>query len=227
MSSDLEMFACTVYSCRLSRGACAERHREASKSPREHTYGPTLRWSRCGECEVGAAHARGDRPDVDVAALVRREEVEVPKITMVEHEGVTKPLSEWATEAGLGRETLRKRLDGGMSMSEALAKPVTKGGRPPSAQPSEAAAQKRAERARKAEPKPDPAPKRRPIADAVKLGKSIERAQANARARAAGDDVREMLTQLSPAELLTRLGYPVEDAGIVPAGRLLLVRGAV
>lgn len=90
MSSDLEMFACAVYSCRLSRSACAERHREASKSPREHTYGPTLRWSRCGECEVGAAHARGDRPDVDVAALVRREEVEVPKVTMVEHEGVTK-----------------------------------------------------------------------------------------------------------------------------------------
>lgn len=192
MSSDLEMFACAVYSCRLSRSACAERHREASKSPREHTYGPTLRWSRCGECEVGAAHARGDRPDVDVAALVRREEVQA---------------------LGLTAQAIAGRIEGGWTVEDALTTP--KGAPRP------------ATSARTKPAKPDPAPKRRPIADAVKLGKSIERAQANARARAAGDDVREMLTQLSPAELLTRLGYPVEDAGIVPAGRLLLVRGAV
>lgn len=51
-----------------------------------------------------------------------------------------------------------------------------------------------------------------------------------AKARRAGEDaaaqVRETLAALSPADLLTRLGYVVEDAGLVPAGRLLLVRGA-
>lgn len=42
----------------------------------------------------------------------------------------------------------------------------------------------------------------------------------------AAAQVRETLHALSPAELLTRLGYDCEDAGLVPAGRLLLLRGA-
>lgn len=95
-------------------------------------------------------------------------------------------------------------------------------GRPRHATPSKATQQKRDQRAR------------RPICDAVRLGKSIERAQARARAMVAppsgpgileGDgDGRGPEAVSGLAATLTRLGYVVEDAGLVPAGRLLLVR---
>jgi hypothetical protein len=150
--------------------------------------------SACRDCAIGAAHARGERPDVDVVALVRREEVEVPKVTMVEHEGVTKPLGQWAREAGMDTETLRCRVKAGWSFAKALSTPVMS--------PRESGAlssgpgKTRRTRASKA-PVPTPA-----------------------------EAVRDVLASVPVVELLTRLGYSAEDAGLVPAGRLLLIRGA-
>lgn len=46
------------------------------------------------------------------------------KHRMVNYQGETKPLSQWAEEKGILRETLRARLDAGMSVEESLSRPV-------------------------------------------------------------------------------------------------------
>lgn len=53
---DVELFHCERLHVRLTRKACAERHRKASAPP-------------CGGCPIGAAHARGERPDVPLASV--------------------------------------------------------------------------------------------------------------------------------------------------------------
>lgn len=121
-----ETFHCEVYACRLTRAACADRHR-AAKRPPAVAYGPTLRWTACAGCAIGAAHARGEQPDVTIASVVARAQEVVMaqgKTTMVERGGVTKPLKEWAMEAGIKASTVHKRIASGASVEEALTRPV-------------------------------------------------------------------------------------------------------
>lgn len=222
-----EVFRCTALSCTLTRSGCGDRHLRAKnngRTPGARVNDRAIFAAACRDCEIGAAHARGERPDVMIASLTARREDDMARgqATMITHQGETKPLAAWAKEAGMATETLRKRLAKDLPMRAALTLPVKRTGRPQVETPSKAAAQKRAERAR------------RPIGDAVRLGKSIERAQARARAMVAppsgpgileGDgDGRGPEALSGLAATLARLGYVVEDAGLVPAGRLLLVR---
>lgn len=205
-----ELFRCTALACTLTRTGCGDRHVRAKnngRTPGARVNDRAIFAAACRDCGIGAAHARGERPDVTIASLTARvtetkteEGVRARGVQrMIEHAGETKSLAEWAKSAGLERETLRKRLANGDSMHDALTRPVTRNGRPPHANPSKAALQKRAERAREREPKFTATTVRPPTNDA---------------------------TVPDVALVLTRLGYVVEDAGLVPAGRLLLVRVA-
>lgn len=193
----VETFRCEVYACRLTRAACADRHR-AAKRPPAVAYGPTLRWTACAGCAVGAAHARGEQPDVTIASVVARAQEVVMaqgKTTMVERGGVTKPLKEWAKEAGIKPATVHKRIASGASVEEALTLPVAP--TDPRASSRRAAA---STKAAESEPvttivaPPSVVPRRSPVA--------------------------------SVADLLGRLGYSVTDLGEHPGGRLVLVGGA-
>jgi hypothetical protein len=119
-----ETFRCTPLACTLTRSSCAARHERANRDGRagqERLHGGAA----CVTCEVGAAHARGERPDVSIASLTaRREDDEMPKATVIEHEGVTKTLGEWARDAGLDTQTLRDRLKNKWPMATALSRPV-------------------------------------------------------------------------------------------------------
>lgn len=205
-----ELFRCTALACTLTRHGCGDRHVRAKnngRTPGARVNDRAIFAAACRDCGIGAAHARGERPDVTIASLTARvtetkseEGVMARGVhTVIEHDGETKTLTEWAKAAGMGVETLRQRLKAGDSMKDALSRPVTRGGRPRTATPSKAAVQKRAERAREREPKPTATTVRPPTNDA---------------------------TVPDVALVLTRLGYVVEDAGLVPAGRLLLVRVA-
>lgn len=236
--SALELFRCEPYACRLTRAACAERHRSASAPASSSVRGqPSLRWSLCRTCETGAAHARGERPDVDVAALVRREEVEVAGQTYT-HGGETLTLAGWAAKPavaalGLSAQAIRSRVEVGWTVGDALTTP--KGSpRPPTSAPTSAP--------RKSTKPRDEGPRKRPVQRGRKATpEAVQRVAEAIEERAAvptptrrrigdapaAEQVRETLSALSPADLLTRLGHVVEDAGLVPAGRLLLVRGVV
>lgn len=212
--SAIELFACEPYACRLTRSACAQRHESAQRAGRPSPVAvpPSLRWSLCRTCEVGAAHARGERPDVDAAALVRREEVEVGKTYTNGFQTLT--LEGWAktpevAALGLSAQALRSRIEHGWTLADALSTP--KGAPRPGTSATKKSTKPRDEEPRK---KSIVSPRKRAPMPVPELEE------------ASAEQVRETLTALSPADLLTRLGYVVEDAGLVPAGRLLLLRGA-
>jgi hypothetical protein len=46
------------------------------------------------------------------------------KVNMLTHNGVTKPQRQWAREAGMSRDTFRKRVARGMSIDDALGVPI-------------------------------------------------------------------------------------------------------
>lgn len=132
-SAHPETFRCIPLGCTLSRESCGARHQAARTGPRPSAV-PRMSLigakGTCGTCEVGAAHARGERPDVTIASVVARateakaaktEVVEMPRQKMITHEGVTKSLGQWARDAGLDTETLRRRLKAG-ALGVALAR---------------------------------------------------------------------------------------------------------
>lgn len=199
MSALPEVFRCTALSCTLTRSGCGDRHLRAKnngRTPGARVNDRAIFAAACRDCEIGAAHARGERPDVMIASLTARRENDMARgqATMITHQGETKPLAEWAKEAGLKPETLRKRLAKDLPMRAALTLPVKRTGRPQVETPSKATQQKRDQRARR---------------PGILEGDGDGRGP-------------EALSGL--AATLTRLGYVVEDAGLVPAGRLLLVR---
>lgn len=62
----LELFDCTPLSTKLSRSACAQRHKQAKRDARGER-GPQrsaklIGWQRCTSCPIGEAHARGEAP---------------------------------------------------------------------------------------------------------------------------------------------------------------------
>lgn len=224
-----ETFACPhITSLKVTRHGCASRHERAKNGgrvPGARTNERVVFAKDCERCEVGAAHARGERPDVTIASTVARvtetknEEGVMPKVTMIEHGGETKPLGAWADQAGLGRETLRKRLAAGMSMKDALTKTPGRGGRPKVAEPTKATQARREQRARAKAPLDATVEATRGVRGP--LPRLLDVARAKGVAERA---IVEMGSADHAAEVLARLGYDVEDAGIVPAGRLILVR---
>lgn len=123
----------------------------------------------------------------------------MPAAKVYTHDGRTMTLRQWSEEPGpqklgLSLDTIRKRVELGKSIGEAISQPLgpAKGGSRPR--------------------------KRLTVEQVTAIAERLE--------QRAAEQVRETLTALSPADLLTRLGYVVEDAGLVPAGRLLLLRGA-
>lgn len=201
-----ETFRCLPLGCTLTRTSCGARHEAARAGPRPSAVPrATLVGAKgtCGVCEVGAAHARGERPDVSVASVFARIEskakTEVGHMPMPakmhKHNGHERSLKDWQESAenvhGLKLSTIRSRVVGmGMSIGAALAEPMVR-------------KQARSTRgpAMKA---PDTPPKR---ASAIGEVRTV----------AVG-------TCEHAALVLTRLGYVVEDAGVVPAGRVLVVR---
>lgn len=73
-----ETFRCISLGCTLTRSSCGARHLTATCSRRWQSATPravTIAALRaCSACEVGAAHARGERPDVTIASVVARAE---------------------------------------------------------------------------------------------------------------------------------------------------------
>lgn len=74
-----DTFQCTPYNCRLSRPACAARYLAGNTGKMRAGTGAmrtvNVRTSHCRGCEIGAAHARGERhesaPDVLLCAVLR------------------------------------------------------------------------------------------------------------------------------------------------------------
>lgn len=214
----LELFECPSIGGkpRLTRTSCGQRHKAARRTAKP-TRGPLVTpWlATCGGCEIGAAHARGERPDVTAAQLVRsREVVEMSaKGQTYTHEGKTLTLGGWAREPGvtLSEQALRSRVERGWTIADALATP--KGAPRPSTSPAKRRAPSKG------------TPKSVWKASPEQVTAAAERIEHRAE-RSLVEDVRATVASVPVAELLTRLGYVVEDAGLVPAGRLLLVRGA-
>lgn len=69
------LFVCEPYQTKLTRESCADRHRLVSgrggaKSHDERASSSAkLRFGKCIGCPIGAAHARGETPDVGVVAV--------------------------------------------------------------------------------------------------------------------------------------------------------------
>lgn len=238
-----EVFACPrMTSVKVTRHGCGDRHVRAKnngRTPGARMNDRAIFAAACRDCAIGAAHARGERPDVTIASLTARptttnEEGAMARgvHTVIEHDGETKTLTEWAKAAGMGVETLRKRLAGGESMKDALSRPITRGGRPPHAAPSKAAVQKRAERERKAELKAEEGPVSSDTATGSDLDRIAKRLACPRRDGETDAKLRERIHSRVVGsgehafEVLHSLGFDVEDAGPVPAGRLLLVRVA-
>ena len=136
----------------------------------------------------------------------------MPAAKVYTHDGRTMTLRQWSEEPGpkklgLSLDTIRKRVELGKSIGEAISQPLgpAKGGRRSTRRGllPEVAAQ---------------------VAETIET--HVKRAKARRAAESDAVQASETLPALSPAEALTRLGYVVEDAGLVPAGRLLIVRGA-
>jgi hypothetical protein len=64
------MFQCAPLSLRLSRLACARNHERARRPTNEIDR---IRLKTCAACEVGSAHASGQRPVVELVQLRQRE----------------------------------------------------------------------------------------------------------------------------------------------------------
>jgi hypothetical protein len=167
---------------------------------------------------------------VDVAALVRREEVEVAGQTYT-LDRTTLTLEGWAktpavAALGLSAQAIRSRLEHGWMLEDALTTP--KGDpRPETSAPKRSTA---AQQPRKKAMVPQ-RPRKAPPAAVARVAEAIEeRAAVPAPTRRRIGDAPRLEQVHAPAlqltDLLTRLGYVVEDAGVVPAGWLLLVRGA-
>lgn len=146
------------------------------------------------------------------------------------HGGQTLTLEGWAktpevAALGLSGQALRSRIEHGWTLADALSTP--KGSPRPGTSAPKKSTKPRDEAPRK---KPVVSPRRRgPLPEvAAQVEETIEthvrRAKARRASESAAEQVRETLAALSPADLLTRLGYAVEDAGLVPAGHLLIVR---
>lgn len=231
-----ETFRCVPLSCTLTRHGCADRHVRAKnngRTPGARVNDRAIFAAACRDCAIGAAHARGERPDVTIASIVARvtetknEEGVMPRAKVYEHEGeklTTKQLASRAVE-GVGQELIGIRLSKGWTVEEAItipngeSRPNRKNGRPLIDAPSPKTQARREQRARASEMLEATVEatrgKRGP------LPRLLEVARAKGVAERA---IVEMGSADHAAEVLARLGYDVEDAGIVPAGRLILVR---
>ena len=86
---ELEVFRCEPLRCTISRGACAQRHVSTGRSAgqRRNPY-PV-----CRTCEVGAAHAKGERPEVQLVTVQVRRSIKptpppapkIPQKELVDH----------------------------------------------------------------------------------------------------------------------------------------------
>ena len=152
------------------------------------------------------------------------------------HAGKPLTAAGWAADPdvaklGLIAQAIYGRIDGGWSVEDALTTP--KGAPRPATSEPKKSTKPRGEEPRKAPVqraprKREPAPEQRAVKAGYEAGKAVARVRATLASKQAdaAEQVCDALTALPPAELLTHLGYVVEDAGVVPAGRLLLIRGA-
>jgi hypothetical protein len=248
----LELFRCAPLAVKLTRSSCAARHERAAREQRhegarrvEHLVGA----NRCATCEIGAAHVRGELPSTwpDGAPLELCAPINVPEPGRSKwlgssstsedtdpprgpetatttttsnaedgmarpakthtHNGKTLTIEEWANEPevhslGVTRDMIWKRLQQGWKLQDALSQP--KGHKVPK---RARIAEQLEEAVRPSKPKPSPKPSK---------AKTLEQD-----ALEALDAVRE-LGPLSPAEILTELGFTVRQIR-VPVGVALIV----
>lgn len=240
----MQTFACLPTRARIGVEQCVRLYELGRLSKKTQTE--QLRTSQCVGCAVGDAHRRGESPDSwpDGASITRHELVpassgpppeptgrrrgrplppprearrdastETPPRTQektmaartITHAGETLTLKEWAAKTNITETAIRMRLNKGWTEGDAVSTPS--GQRP--AEPTSATATKR----------------RSPRTPPVVKGKRGRSARAAAKAPlVARGEVVVMARDLDPAALLTRLGYAVDDLGVQPAGRVLIVR---
>ncbi len=243
--SAIAAFVCVPMRARPSVSQCVAMRRAADDalSPIDR-----LRTQRCRDCEVGAAHRTGGLPEAwpDGAPIERVELVahaagqsasppprqhrtrRLPTVAPIERpapvpaeeethmartrtitiDGRAQSLAEWGRETKLGHAVIGQRLKRGWTELEAVT--TGKGEVPPRladrgrAKPSKAKPTKRS-----APPKHATLTKRarRPVAKTTTIG----------------EQVRTALALVPVVELLGKLGYRVEDLGVHPRGRLLVI----
>lgn len=223
----LELFECPSIGGkpRLTRTSCGQRHKAARRTARP-TRGPLVTpWlATCAGCEIGAAHARGERPDVTAAQLVRREPevVEMPqaKGKTYAHEGEELTLEEWSRSpknaSGLSAQAIRSRLEGEWIFSDALTMP--KGSARPSTSPPKKSTKPTGETPRK-----KPLVPQRPRAAPEQVARAVEAVERKAAEKTLAEEVREVVAALQPDELLRAAGWDAQAVGVGPAGRIVIV----
>jgi hypothetical protein len=205
-------FECVPLTCRLTVSSCVARRRAAGaeRGPTSHH----VTSPGCLTCEVGAAHAREElpatwpdgRPVVRLAIAPAIPTTPAPKTDEDDmtktytHDGITDTVAGWAKRSGVTPAALRMRL-----RTRSIGEAIAMGKNPPT---GGAARKARLERSA-----PAPSPKRPAKPRSVHRDPKPE--------NVAGPPA------LDAVEVLRRLGWDAEQIAATPAGRLVLVRGAV
>lgn len=209
MSAD-EYFRCEPLRLKHTRSSCAAMHRSA-KANEGATPGSAarIRGVHCVGCAIGAAHARGERPDVELAQLsaprspVEQEEraMKVAKLITVDGRAMTG--IQWAAELGVAKSTIYR--DGVAAAAGRVAE-LLAARRPAKAEkPARSATPGTGGRAKRAEPPTS--------VELPRIPPELPR-------------IPPELVYRPPVgilELGAKLGYVLEDFGAHPRGRLVLV----
>lgn len=160
----IETFRCVPLSCALTPRSCGRRHLEAV--PFVNAVGQMRPLSStCRSCSVGAAHARGERPDrwpdgspiVFLGTFPRPTipiETSMPKKRNITWNGRTQTVGAWAAELGTTSTTIAARDRSGRPLdgSDVAEKKADAGAPKPVAKPKPKAAAKKPAPAPAAEP---------------------------------------------------------------------------
>lgn len=229
----LEVIRCAPLGAKLTRASCGAKYADAQATQTLHlgTEG-RLRGTRCRDCGVGYLHDKGTRAErwadgapVELASIeiasapsaivprvspaprtpARREPAPAPKEESMARPCKKFPLGdrevtvpELAVELGVSTSAIYARQKHGESLDEIVtALSSTKATEPP---PKARARSAPREKPRRAKPP-----------------RSVPRA-----ADVSGE-VREQLRSIGLVDLAQRLGYPLEDLGSHPRGRLFLL----
>jgi len=237
-----ETFVCVPQSgARLTRWACAQRHQRALRpgvAAVERLHGAEA----CRSCSVGAAHLRGETPDVTIASIVARvgeKRIEMRQEGQMANErksytwqGETLTTAELAVlpevkRLGLSEAIIVGRLRKDWTLEDVLTTPPGKGQRRMSQREAPVAPKASAKRARQVvAARVEENAERKQLAKLAKLPKlaKLTKLPDPVDGVTIADEVREIVRRLSPSELLRAAGFELVDVAQVPAGQMLIVR---
>lgn len=245
---DLELFRCVPLGCRLTRAACAARSVTARAPGRAGVV--SLASSACVDCEIGAAHRKGESPatwpdgaSLEVTAIAsassgpppapkRKSFVYEPRraasfglpiaATAPAPAPKEDPMAETRTITAKGQTLTLKEWAGKLGCTDAAIRMRLKKGWTEEAAVTTplGAASGKGSTRPPSEKGAKPSPKPK--------AKPTPKAPPRARTPEPDPvlaDMRAIVGTLDPADLLTRLGWVVGDMGTAPSGHRILVIG--